>query len=178
MAMDIEAALLRAIAAPELADAIIGDLHERRAALAASLGEARALDACRSDVLRSIPSLVACSTMRAFIDNWLFALAAASLTCALCFATIPFWDHLGMGSGVYHILRLAAIGLALGCIPRASALSCFFLLLLIGVADWAIDPQRTLLFVLQDGTTIASMLLALHCARAIRTTLLHQRARG
>jgi hypothetical protein len=50
MAMDIEAALVRAIAPSDLADAIIGDLHESHAALAQTLGEEKALASCRSGV--------------------------------------------------------------------------------------------------------------------------------
>jgi hypothetical protein len=180
--MDIEASLVRAFAPSDLADAIIGDLHERRAALAQTLGEAKALAACRSDVLRSLLSLLACGASRALADNWLFALAAAAVTCASCVATIPLWGHIGMGGEGYHLLRLALIGLVLGCIPRASTLSCAFLLLLIGISDWAIFARETAnglhalaearlyLLLLQDGAAMASMLVVLRLFRLIRAS--------
>jgi hypothetical protein len=177
MAMDIEAALVRAIAPSDLADAIIGDLHERRRALAQTLGDAKALAACRSDLLRSLISLLAYSASRTLADNWVFALASAAVTCALCVATIPLWGHIGLGGAGYHLLRLAIIGLVLGCIPRASTLSCLFLLLLIGIADWAIGARETYQLLLQDGVTMASMLIVLQLVRLIRTSK-STRARG
>jgi len=176
MAMDIETALVRAIAPSDLADAIVGDLHERRAALVQTHGEAKAWAICRSDILRSLLPLLACSASRALADNWAFALASAAVTCALCFATIPLWDLLGMGGIGYHILRLAIIGLVLGSIPRASTMSCLFLLLLIGVADWAIGAHETYFLLVQDGTAMASMLIALRLVKMIRTLLLISRS--
>jgi hypothetical protein len=169
MAMNIEAALVRAIAPPDLADAIVGDLHERRAALAQTLGDPKALAACRSDILRSLLSLLVYGASRALADNWVFALAAAAVTCALCVATIPLWGHIGMGGVGYHVLRLALIGLVLGCMPRASTLSCAFLLLLIGVSDWAMGARDTYFLVLQDGIIMASMLIVLRLITLIRT---------
>jgi hypothetical protein len=180
--MDVEAALVRAFAPPGLADAIVGDLHERRAALARTVGEAKALAACRSDVLRSLLSLVAYGASRALADNWLFALAAAAVTCAFCVATIPLWEHVGMGGAGYHLLRLALIGLVLGCIPRASALSCAFLLVMIGVSDWAIFAReagnglqalaetRLYFFLLQDGIAMATMLAVLRLLKLVRVS--------
>jgi hypothetical protein len=178
--MNIEAALVRAIAAPDLADAIIGDLHESHAALAQTLGDAKALATCRRNVLRSLLSLLTYNASRALADNWAFALAAAAVTCAWCFATIPLWGHIGLKGPGFHLLRLAIIGLTLGCIPRASTLSCIFLLLLIGASDWTLDvhetasvwyvlPEHTYILVLQDGITIASMLVILHVVRFIRS---------
>jgi hypothetical protein len=180
VALDIEAALVRAFAPSDLADTIIGDLHERRATLEQTLGEARALAACRRDVLSSLLSLLAYGASRALADNWVFALAAAAVTCALCVAAIPLWGHIGMGGAGYHLLRLALIGFVLGCIPRASTLSCAFLLLLIGVSDWAIDARETAnglhaladarlyFLLLQDGIAMASMLIMLRFVRLIR----------
>ncbi len=174
MAMDIETALVRAIAPPDLADAIIGDLHERRAVLAQTQGEGKARAVRRSDALRSLLPLLACSTSRALADNWLFALACAAATCALCFATITFWNHVGMGGVGYHLLRLAIIGLILGSISRASTLSCLFLLLLIGFADWVIGAHETYSLLLQDGAAMASMLIVLRLGRLIRTSFFRQ----
>jgi hypothetical protein len=71
----------------------------------------------RSDVLRSLLSLLTYGASRALADNWVFALACAAVTCALCVATIPLWGHIGKGGAGYHLLRLAIIGLVLGCIP-------------------------------------------------------------
>ena len=179
--MHIETALVRAIAPPGLADAIVGDLHERHAALAEALGDSKALAICRSDVLRSLLSLLAYGVSRALVDNWAPAFASAAVTCAVCVATIPLWSHIGMGGTGYHLLRLAIIGLVLGCIPRASTLSCCFLLLLIGVSDWAIDARETAnvwyvltdakiySLLLQDGFSMASMLVLLRLVRLIRT---------
>jgi hypothetical protein len=180
MGMNIEVALVRAIAPSDLADTIIGDLHESHAALAETLGDAKALATCRGDVLRSLPSLLTYSASRVLADNWVFALASAAVTCALCVATIPLWGHIGLGGAGYHLLRLAIIGLVLGCIPRASTLSCIFLLLLIGVSDWTIDAletgsgwhvlarKTTYFLVLQDGVIMASMLIVLQIVRLIR----------
>ena len=182
MAMEIETALVRAFAPSDLADAIVGDLYERRAALAQTLGDAEAAAVCRNDALRSLFSLLTCSASRALADDWLFALAAAAVTCALCVAAIPLWGQIGMGGEGYHVLRLALIGLVLGCIPRASALSCAFLLLLIGASDWAIDARQTAsgwyaftdvknyLLVLQDGIVMASALLILRLGKFVRTS--------
>jgi len=179
--MDIEAALVRAVAPSDLADAIIGDLHESRAALAQTLGDAKALATCRNDVLRSLLSLLRCSASRTLADNWAFALASAAATCALCVATISLWGHIGLGGSVFHLLRLAIIGIVLGCIPRASTLSCIFLLLLIGVSDLTIDARETAsgwhviaeaknyFLVLQDGITVASLLIILRIVGLIRT---------
>jgi hypothetical protein len=181
MTLDVEAALVRAVAPSDRADAISGDLHERRAALALAVGDAKALTICRGDVLRSLRSLLAYNVSRALADNWAFALAWAAGTCALCVATIPLWGHIGMGGTGYHLLRLAIIGLVLGCIPRASTLSCFFLLLLIGISDWAIDARETANYwyaltdarihflLLQDGLSMASMLILLRLVKSIRT---------
>lgn len=157
MTIDIEAALVRAIAPPGLADAIIGDLYERRS-----------LAAHRNDVLRSLVSLLAYNASRALADNWAFALASAALTWAWCVATIPLWGHIGMGGEGYHLLRLAIIGLVLGRIPRASTLSCTFLLLLIGVSDWAIHARDTIFLLTQDGIAMGSMLMVLRLLRVIR----------
>lgn len=167
--MEIEAALVRAVAPSDLADAIIGDLHERRAALARTLGDDKALATCRSDALRSFFSLLAHNALRSLSDNWIFALMSAAVTCAVCVATIPLWGHIGMGGAGYHVLRLAIIGLVLGSIPRASVLSCVFLLLLIGVSDWAMGARETTFLVLQDGIILVSMLVALRLMRLIRT---------
>lgn len=181
MAMNIEAALVRAIAPSDLADAIVDDLHERHAALALVIGDAKALAICRGDLLRSLLSLLAYSASRALADNWIFAFASAAVTCALCVATIPLWSHIGMGGAGYHLLRLAIIGLVLGCIPRASTLSCCFLLLLIGVSDWAIDAReaanswyaltdaKIYSLLLQDGLSMASTLILLRLVRLILT---------
>ncbi len=167
--LDVATALVRAAAPAGLADAIAGDLHERRAALAQTAGAAAALAAYRRDVLRSLASLIAYGASRALADNWAFALAAAAATCALCVATIPLWGHIGMGGAGYHLLRLAAIGLVLGCIPRASALSCIFLLFLIAFADWAMGARGTLSLVLQDGAALAATLAALQVGKVLRT---------
>jgi hypothetical protein len=140
--MDLEALLLRAIAPAHLADPIIGDLYERHAALAQTLGEARALAVCRAEALRSLPSLAAYRAWQALADNWIVALPAAAIICASCVIAIPFWDHVGMGGGWYHLLRLFVIGLILGCIPRASTLSVAFLLLLIGISNSVIDARE------------------------------------
>ena len=74
-----------------------------------------------------------------------------------------------MGGVGYHVLRLALIGLVLGRMPRASTLSCAFLLLLIGVSDWAMGARDTYFLVLQDGIIMASMLIVLRLIRLIRT---------
>lgn len=168
--MGIEAALVRAIAPSDLADAIVGDLHERYTALAQNLGEAKAQAACRGDVLRSLLPLLACNASRALADNWAFALAAAAVTCALCVAAIPLWAHIGMGGTGYHLLRLAFIGLVLGCIPRASSLSCVFLLLLIGACDWGMAARETANLLLQDGAAMASVLAVLRAVRLVRAS--------
>ena len=174
MGIDLEVALIRALAPSDLAEAIIGDLHERRAALAQTLGDSKALAASRSDVVRSLFSLLAYGASRSLADNWVFALACAAVTCALCVATIPLWNQIGFGGAGYHVLRLAIIGLVLGCIPRASTLSCAFLLLLIGAADWAIDVHETavawrvLSLVLQDGIAMGAMLAMLSLVRLLR----------
>jgi hypothetical protein len=165
--MDIEAALVRALAPSYLADAIIGDLHERRVALARTLGETKASAACRGDVVRSLFSLVAYRAARALADDWVFALMCAAVTCALCVVTIPLWGRIGMGGEAYHVVRLALIGLILGGIPRASALSCLFLLVLIGVTDWTIDARETYGLVLQDGVILAVMLAGRTIVRSI-----------
>ena len=169
MTMTVAAALVRAIAPSDLADAIVGDLHERRAALVQTRGEVQASASCRSDILRSLLPLLACGASRALADNWVFALAAAAVTCAGCFATIPLWDHLGLGGTGYHLLRLAVIGLILGCIPRASALSCLFLLALIAAADWTIGAHHVYFLLLQDGAAMTSVLVAVRTVRYIRT---------
>ena len=131
-------------------------------------GVAKAQAACRIDVLRSLVALLAYNASRALADNGAFAFAAAAVTCALCVATIPLWGHIGMGGAGYHLLRLALIGLVLGCIPRASTLSCAFLLLLIGIADCAMGARDTTALLLQDGATMASMLVVLRLVRAAR----------
>jgi hypothetical protein len=180
MAVGIEALLVRAIAPAHLADAIVGDLCERRLTLAQTLGEARAMAVCRADALRSLPSLATYSASRSLAENWMVALITSAVICALCVAAIPLWDHIGLGSMGYHVLRLALIGLILGCIPRASTLSCAFLLLMIGVTDCVIDARdlgigwRALseahlyfgLFV--DGVAMASTLTALRLVKLIR----------
>ena len=140
--MEIEALLLRACAPQHLADAIAGDLYERRAALAQSLGETRALAACRAELLRSLPPLIAYRASQSLAENWAVALPVSAAICALCLVTIPFWNHLGMGGGIYHVLRLVAIGLGLACIPRASTLAFAFLIVLIGVSDGVIDASE------------------------------------
>lgn len=182
MPMDLEALLLRAIAPAHLADAIIGDLCERRAALTESLGETRALAVCRAEALRSLPSLMAYRASQSFSDNWMVALPVAAVICALCVVTIPFWDHVGMGGG-YHVLRLFVIGLILGCIPRASTLSFTFLLLLIGISDSVIDAREldagwhvltdSNLYqgLLIDAASMAAALTALRVAMSIRRNL-------
>lgn len=142
MAMGLETLFVRALAPAHLADAIVGDLYERKAALAQTLGEARALAVCRAEALRSLPSLAAYRAAQSFLDDWTVALPVAAVICALCVATIPFWEHLGMGSGGYHVLRLFVIGLILGSIPRTSGLSFVFLLLLIGISDGVIDARK------------------------------------
>ncbi len=181
MALNIEIALVRAIAPPHLADAIIGDLHESRATLARTRGDDGALVAYRNDLLRSLLSLLAYGASRTLANNWGFALVSAAVTCALCVATIPLWDHIGLGGAGYHLLRLALIGLVLGCIPRASTLSCLFLLLLIAVSDFMIEARaatnglhalgQTFTLVLQDGIIMGAMLIALHSIRVMRTLL-------
>lgn len=180
MAMDLEALLVRAIAPPHLADAIIGDLCERRAALTQSLGEARARTVCRAEALRSLPSLVTYRASQSFVDNWMVALPVAAVICALCVASIPFWDHLGMGGGGYHMLRLFVIGLILACIPRASTLSFALLLLLIGISDSVIDGREldvgwhvladSSLYkgLLIDAASMAAALATLRVAMSIR----------
>lgn len=178
--MDVEAALVHAIAPRHLADAIIGDLCERRAALAQTLGDERALAVYRADALRSLPSLAANCAAQALTDNWLFALGAAAVIWALCVAAIPLWDQVGLGGVGYHVLRLAVIGLFLGCMPRASTLSCAFLLVLIGISNCAIDARETTgvwrvlsentyyFGLLLDGAAMASMLIVLRIARIVR----------
>jgi len=180
VARDIAATLVRAIARPDLADAIIGDLHERRAMLATTLGEAKASRICRSDVMRSLFALLAYGASRTLADDWLVSFVCAAVTCAFCVATIPLWGHLGMGGAGYHVLRLAIIGLVLGCIPRAATLSCIFLTLLIAVSDWTIDTRETgngwrvlteghiYALVLQDALIMATMLVVLQVIRSIR----------
>jgi hypothetical protein len=110
------------------------------------------------------------------------ALSVAAVICASCVATIPFWDHLGMGGGVYHVLRLFVIGLVLGCMPRTASLSFAFLLLLIGVSDAVIDARQLGIdwHVLADAnlyrglaidaTSMAAALGSLHVVRSIRRT--------
>lgn len=183
MAKDIEAAVLRAVAPAHLADAILGDLCERRALLVQTLGEEKALAVCRADALRSLPSLALHAASQALTDNWIVALTAAAVTWALCVAAIPFWPSIGFGGTGYHVLRLAVIGLTLGCIPRASTLSCAFLLLLIGISNGAIDARATdsgwhvlsgtqlYAGLLLDGAAMASMLIALRVMRAARALL-------
>lgn len=180
VAIHLEALLLRAVAPPHLADAVIGDLCERRAALAQTLGEARALAVYRAEALRSIPSLAAHRALQSLADNSTIALPVAAIICALCVALIPFWSHFGMEGGVYHILRLFAIGLVLGRMLRASSLSFVFLLLLIGISDAAIDARqfdvgwqvltdselyRTLLI---DGVAMAAGLTAVRLSASSR----------
>jgi hypothetical protein len=75
------------------------------------------------------------------------------------------------------------IGLILGCIPRASALSFTFLLLLIGVSDavvdarefdvgWHILTQSSLyLGLLLDAVAMAAALAALQIVKSIRRNL-------
>ena len=183
MAMDIEKTLLRAFAPPHLADAIVGDMIERRTILSRTLGEKRAVAVCRADALRSLPSLALHAAWQILSDNWTVALTAAALTDALCIALIPFWDRIGFGGAAYHVLRLAIIGLALGCIPRASSLSCALLLLLIGISNCAIDARETgsvwhvlagthlYAGLLLDGAALASMLVALRVMRVVRDVL-------
>ena len=79
-------------------------------------------------------------------------------------------------------MRLAIIGVVLGCIPRASTLSCFFLVWLILIADWTIDARQTAsgwhvlaagstyVLVLQDGIIMTAMLVAVHIVRMLRTS--------
>lgn len=181
MPIDVESALVHAVAPRHLADAIVGDLRERRARLARTLGNKKAAAAYRADALRSLPSLAASSAAQALCDNWIFALAAASVIWALCVAAIPLWDRVGLGGAGYHVLRLAIIGLVLGCMPRASALSCAFLLALIGISNCAIDAREAdsvwrvfsentyYCGLLLDGAAMASMLVALRIARVVRT---------
>lgn len=142
MSADIEALLLRIAAPAHLADAIVGDLYERRAELARSRGYARARAVTRAEALRSLPSLMLYRAWLALAGDWMVALPVAAIICAVCVVTIPLWDHLGMGSGVFHMLRLFVIGLILGCIPRASVLGFAFLLLLIGISDGALDARQ------------------------------------
>jgi hypothetical protein len=178
--MDIEAALLGLIAPAHLADPIIGDLRERRAALEQTVGVKKASAIYRSDAIRSLPSLAVHSARQVLEENWTFALAAAAVIWALCIAAIPIWDRLGFGGFGYHVVRLAMIGLILGRIPRASSLSCAFLLLLIGLSNCAIDTRQsgsvwhvlsgTELYygLLVDGAAMASMLLMLRIAKFVR----------
>ncbi len=180
MPLPVEIALVRAIAPPHLADAIIGDLHESRAT-ARTGGDDRALATCRGDLVRSLPSLLAYGAAQTLADNWRFALVSAAVTCALCLATLPLWDHIGFGGAGYHLVRLALIGLVLGCVPRASTLSCIFLLVLIGVSDFTIYAHetanalhaiaQTLTLVVQDGIMLGSMLVVLQSIRVMRTLL-------
>ena len=171
MARELEAALVRAFAPADLADAILGDLHERRAMLAEQLGDAEASAACRSDVWRSLVALLVYGGSRTLADNGVCAFVCAAVTCALCVVTIPLWGHIGMGGAGYHLLRLAVIGLVLGSIPRASTLSCALLLVLIGACDWAMNAHDTSFLVLQDGVVMASMLALLRLVRTIRTSI-------
>jgi hypothetical protein len=178
--MDVEAALVHAVAPRHLADAIVGDLCERRAALARTLGEKKASAVYRADAFRSLPSLAVSSAGQALTDNWIFALAAAALIWALCVAAIPVWDQVGLGGVGYHVLRLAGIGLILGGTRRASTLSCAFLLVLIGISNCAIDAREAgsvwgvlsestyYCGLLLDGAAMASMLIALRIARVVR----------
>lgn len=183
IAMDVDALLVRAVAPAHLADAIIGDLSERRTALAQTHGHLRARAICRAEALRSLPSLATHNALRSLEDNWRIALVAAAAICALCVVTIPLWDQIGMGGAAYHVLRLAIIGLVLGCIPRASTLSCAFLLLLIAITNGVIDAREldvgwrvfsnahlyVGLFV--DGAAMASALLALRITQLSQASL-------
>jgi hypothetical protein len=184
MAMDIEAAFVSVLAPPHLADAIIGDLRERRAALAQSAGDKKAFAIYRADAIRSLPSLAAHCAWQALAQNWTFALTAAAVICALCVAAIPLWDRLGFAGFGYHVLRLAVIGLILGRIPRASSLSCAFLLLLIGISNCAIDTRDNSVWrvlsggefyygLLVDGVAMGSALLMLRTVTFIRALRLY-----
>lgn len=178
--MDVEAALVHAIAPRHLADAIVGDLCERRATLAQTQGYERALAVYRADALRSLPSLAANCAAQALADNWIFALSAAAAIWVLCVAAIPLWDHIGFGGVGYHVLRLALIGLFLGCMPRASTLSCAFLLALIALSNCAIDAREAgsvarvlsendyYFGLLLDGAAMTFMLVVLRIARIAR----------
>lgn len=140
--MNVETLLVRTFAPAHLADAIVGDLCERRAALTQTLGEARAIAVCRAETLRSLLPLATYRAAQSLSDDWMVALPVAAIVCASCVATIPFWEHLGMGGGVYHVLRLIVIGLILGCVPRTSTLSFAFLMLLIGISDGVLDARK------------------------------------
>jgi hypothetical protein len=107
VAIDLEELLVRLAAPEHLADAIIGDVRERNAG--------------PSEVLRSLPPLIAYRCAEAINKNWTVAAPLAVFICAACLITIPLWKHLGMAEGWYHVSRLFLIGLVLACIPRASS---------------------------------------------------------
>lgn len=95
------------------------------------------------------------------------ALPVAAIICALCLVSIPFWNHLGMGGGVYHVLRLFLIGLVLGRVPRASTFAFASLLLLIGISDAAIDAhQFGIPWVLTDSDLYRTLAIDAACMGA------------
>jgi hypothetical protein len=154
VAIDLQALVVRLAAPEHLADAIIGDVRERNAG--------------PGEVLRSLPPLIGYRASEMASENWTVALPLAVIICAVCLITIPFWSHLGMAEGWYHISRLFVIGLVLGCIPRASSLSCALLLVLIGAADAAIGAHNLWLTLLVDAASMAAAITALRLVTAIR----------
>jgi hypothetical protein len=111
--------------------------------------------------------------------NWAIAVVAAVPICVACYATIPLWDQIGLGGPLWHLARLALIGLTLGSFPRASALSCAFLLLMIGAGNWSIDAREIggwhvfaqsyyYAGLIVDGAAMAASLIFLGALRFVR----------
>lgn len=157
METGLDSLLVRLVAPPHLADAIIGDMRERNAGV--------------GEILCSLPPLIGYRASRTLEDNWTVALPVAAIICAVCLITIPFWSRLGMAGGLYHAARLFIIGLVLGWIPRASTLSFAFLLFLIGISDAVIGAHNLCLTLLVDAASMAAALATLHLATSVGRTL-------
>lgn len=194
MAMDIESVLILAVAPEQLVDAIIGDMRERRAALAQTLGEGRARATYRNDALRSVPPLAVQTAARLFASDWMFALGAAIVALAilvgagLTFGGIPLWGHFVLTGVGYRMFNAAIAASILCCIPRLGVPSCAFLLVLTGIfnvvsgaatpgvgwhiitSDWI---YRNLLY---DGIGIASAAVVVGLLKLIRRSRSYRHA--
>ena len=179
MLIDLTGTLVRMVAPVHLADAILGDLQERRRTLAQSIGAERAHATYLRDALHSVPALAVHNATIILASNWAIAAVAAVPICVACYATIPLWDQIGLGGPLWHVARLALIGLTLGSFPRASTLSCAFLLLMIAVGNWSIDAREIggwhvftqsyyYAGLLVDGTAMAASLMFLRALRFVR----------
>ena len=192
MQIDIESILILAVAPGHLVDAIIGDMRERRVALAQTFGEGRAHAMYRADAFRSVPPLAAQAVSRVFASNWTFALGAAIVGLAILLAGSLFWGQFALNNyfeGLcYRMLDAAVVASVLCCIPRVGMPSCAFLLVLTGIYNivsgavqpgvgWHIMTSNWIYEnLLLDGVGIACATALLGLLRLIRRSRSYRRA--